>query len=76
MIISFHQILFKMISLQRDLSQVVSMIHQYQKHIILGRQFIRELEAAGGDPNYLIHDVAEMENKIKELQKKYQSSFQ
>jgi hypothetical protein len=64
-----------MLSLQRDLSQVVSMIHEYQKHVILGRQFIRELEAAGGDTHYLKNDIAEMENKIKELQLKYHSTF-
>jgi len=59
-----------MLSLQRDLSQVVSLIHEYQKHVILGRQFIRELEAAGGDTHFLLHDVVEMEQKITELQMK------
>jgi hypothetical protein len=57
-----------MLNLQRDLSPVVSIIHEYQKHVFLGRQFIRELEAAGGDTHYLLHDIAEMEQKIKELQ--------
>ncbi len=47
--------------------RMVSKIFEYQRFVKLNEQFIRELEAAGGDTSALRSEIEELEQKITEL---------
>jgi len=49
---------------------IIQKIRDYQRYVILNRQFIRELEQEGGETSELLKEVASLEAKILELQMK------
>jgi hypothetical protein len=56
-----------MYDLKSSTENLVSKIYEYQKHIILSKRFIRELEAEGADTKSLEEEIFELENKINDL---------
>jgi hypothetical protein len=53
--------------LKSSTENLVSKIYEYQKHIILSKRFIRELEAEGADTKSLREEINELEMKINDL---------
>jgi len=51
-----------------NIDSIIQKIRDYQRYVILNRQFIRELEEEGGEISELLKDVAAIEAKILELQ--------
>lgn len=47
--------------------RLVSKIYEYQRFVKLNEQFIRELDAAGGDTTALKTEIQELQRKIAEL---------
>ena len=56
-----------MYDLKSSTENLVSKIYEYQKHIVLSKRFIRELEAEGADTKHLEEEINELERKINDL---------
>jgi hypothetical protein len=56
-----------MYDLKSSTENLVSKIYEYQKHIVISKRFIRELEAEGADTKNLEEEINELERKINDL---------
>jgi len=56
-----------MYDIKSSTENLVSKIYEYQKHIVLSKRFIRELEAEGADTKSLEEEIYELERKINDL---------
>jgi hypothetical protein len=56
-----------MYEIKSSTENLVSKIYEYQKHIVLSKRFIRELEAEGADTKNLEEEIYELERKINDL---------
>ena len=59
-----------MLKVSGNIQAIVQKIRDYQRYVILNRNFIQELEQEGCDTQELRKDIAEIEAKIAELQMK------
>jgi hypothetical protein len=56
-----------MYEVKSSTENLVSKIYEYQKHIVLSKRFIREMNADGNDTIKLEEEINELERKINDL---------
>ena len=57
-----------MVDLKGKLKEMITQIYEYQRHVVLSRRFIHELESVGADTSSLRAEISELEEKIRDLQ--------